>query len=169
MFKKFSHITRHELCANECNIRSCLGNKFFRGIIFPNTIWFKSPGKRTNSILPGSSNVIRVLLKTMICRVLINLPMDEIVAFHDDVIKWKQFPRYWPFAWGILRSPVNSPRKYQWRGTLMFSLICAWINAWVNNREADDLRRHRGHYDVIVMFADDIFVCIFVKETFVFD
>ena len=45
----------------------------------------------------------------------------------------------------------NSPHKGQWRGALMFSLICAWINAWVNNREAVDLRRHRAHYDVIVM------------------
>ena len=33
----------------------------------------------------------------------------------------------------------------------MFSLICVWINAWVNNREAGDLGRHRGHYDVNVM------------------
>ena len=47
--------------------------------------------------------------------------------------------------------PVNSPHKGQWRGALMFSLICAWISDWVNNREAGDLRRHRGHYDVIVM------------------
>ena len=44
---------------------------------------------------------------------------------------------------GIHRSPVNSPHKGQWRGTLMFSLICAWINAWVNNREAGDLGLHR--------------------------
>ena len=35
----------------------------------------------------------------------------------------------------------------------MFSLICVWINGWVNNREAGDLRRHLGHYDVIVMFC----------------
>ena len=33
----------------------------------------------------------------------------------------------------------------------MFSLICAWINDLVNNREAGDLRCHRGHYDVNVM------------------
>ena len=32
-----------------------------------------------------------------------------------------------------------------------FSLICAWINRWENNREAGDLRRHRSRYDVIVM------------------
>ena len=32
-----------------------------------------------------------------------------------------------------------------------FSLICTWINDWVNNREAGDLRRHRAHYDVIIM------------------
>ena len=47
--------------------------------------------------------------------------------------------------------PVNSPHKGQWRGALMFSLICARINNWVNNCETGDLRRHRGHYDVIVM------------------
>ena len=33
---------------------------------------------------------------------------------------------------------------------LVFSLICAWINGWVNTREAGDLRRHRAHCDVIV-------------------
>ena len=33
----------------------------------------------------------------------------------------------------------------------MFSLICVWINDWVKNREAGDLRRYRAHYDVIVM------------------
>ena len=54
--------------------------------------------------------------------------------------------------------PVNSPHKGQWRGALMFSLIYAWINDWVNNREAGDLRRHRGHYDVIVMGSDDSLV-----------
>ena len=70
---------------------------------------------------------------------------------HDDVIKWKHFPRYWPFVRGIHRSTVNSPHKGQWRGALMFSLICAWINDWVNNGEAGDLRRHLAHYDVIVM------------------
>ena len=47
--------------------------------------------------------------------------------------------------------PVNSPHKGQWRGALMFSLIYAWINDWVNNREAGDLRCHRGHCDVDVM------------------
>ena len=45
------------------------------------------------------------------------------------------------------------PHKGQWRGVSMFSLICSWINARVNNREAGDLRRHRAHYDVIVMLV----------------
>ena len=52
---------------------------------------------------------------------------------------------------GIHRSPVNSPHKGQWRGALMFSLICAWMNGWVNIGEAGDLRRHRIYHDVIVM------------------
>ena len=41
---------------------------------------------------------------------------------HDA--KWKHFPHYWPFVRGIHRSPANSPHKGQWRGALMFSLIC---------------------------------------------
>ena len=75
---------------------------------------------------------------------------------HDDVIKWKHFPRYWPFVRGIHRSPVNSPHKGQWRAALMFTLICARINGWVNNREAGDLRRYRAHYDVIVMWLQGL-------------
>ena len=70
---------------------------------------------------------------------------------HDDVIKWKHFPRYWPFVREIHRSSVNSPHKGQWRGALMFSLICVWINGWVNSREAGVLRRYGAHYDVTVM------------------
>ena len=65
-----------------------------------------------------------------------------------DVIKWKHFPPYWPFVRGMHRSPVNSPHKGQWRGALMFSLIRVWINGWVNNREAGELRRYLAHYDV---------------------
>ena len=47
--------------------------------------------------------------------------------------------------------PVKSPHKGQWRRALIFSLICAWINDWVNNHEAGDSRRHHGHHDVNVM------------------
>ena len=75
------------------------------------------------------------------------------ILHHNDVVKWKHFPRYWPFVRGIQRSPVNSPHKGQWRGALMFSLICARINGWVNNGEAGDLRRSRAYYDVTVMIT----------------
>ena len=75
--------------------------------------------------------------------------------------------RRWPSSWwrhqmetffallalcaGNSRSTVNSPHKGQWRGALMFSLICASLNDWINTREAGDLRRYRTHYDVIVI------------------
>ena len=75
------------------------------------------------------------------------------LAHHDDVIKWKHFPRYWPFVRGIHRSP----QKGQWRGALMFSFICVWVDGWVNNRGAGDLRRYRAHYDVIVMRNDNFY------------
>ena len=47
---------------------------------------------------------------------------------HDDVIKWKHFPRYWPFLRGIHRSPVNSPHKGQWGGALTFSFFDLHLN-----------------------------------------
>ena len=71
------------------------------------------------------------------------------LLLHDDIMKRKHFPRYWPFVRGIHRWPVNSPYKGQWRRALMFSLIYAGINFWVNNREAGDLRCHRAHYDAL--------------------
>ena len=92
------------------------------------------------------------------------LPSDaHISQRHDDVIKWKHFPRYWPFVRRIHRSLINSPHKGQWRGALMFSSICAWINGWINNGEVGDLRRHRAHYDVIVMELDCIW-SVFIKQ-----
>ena len=63
---------------------------------------------------------------------------DDELSRRDVVIKWKHFPRYWPFVRGIHRSTVNSPHKSQWRGALMFSFICAQVNGWVNKREAGD-------------------------------
>ena len=64
--------------------------------------------------------------------------------------------------WNIFRVIVNlcgefsghrwiPPHKGQWRGNLMFSSICAQINGCVIVHEAGDLRRHRAHYDVMVM------------------
>ena len=75
------------------------------------------------------------------------------IEIPDDVIKWKYLPGCWPFVQGIHQSPVNFPHKGQQHGALMFSLIRAWINGWVNNREAGDLRRHCTQYDVIVMWS----------------
>ena len=79
------------------------------------------------------------------------LPLIKMCSKHDDVIQWKHFPHYWPFVRGIHRSPVNYPHKGQWRGALLFSLICASTYGWVNNRDAGTLRRNHAHYDVRVM------------------
>ena len=61
---------------------------------------------------------------------------------HDDVIKWRHFPSCGELTghrWIHLR-PV--------RHSFIFSLICAWINTWVNSHEAGNLSRHRAHCDV---------------------
>ena len=102
----------------------------------------------------------------MFIRVVITYPWPTIdagfayLSLHEDVIKWKHFPRYWPFVRGIHRSQVNSPHKGQWRGALMFTLICVWKNGCVNNREAGDLRRYCAHYDVTVMCKTGLWTTI---------
>ena len=82
---------------------------------------------------------------------------QNIEYCHDEMESWwrnqmETFSALLALCLGKSPVPVNSPRKGQWRGTLMFSLICAWINDWVNNRHAGDLRRHCVHYDVNVMY-----------------
>ena len=91
----------------------------------------------------------------MACRIDVHF----LTTLYDDVIKWKHFPRYWPFVRGIHWSPVGSPHKGQWRGALMFSLICAWTDGLVNNRDAGYLRSHCVHYDVTAMY-------LFLNSTF---
>ena len=128
-------------------------------VIFNVGVWFcplhnivNHPG---TSFLPRHNSDIRLILKYATQHKWLHVhsvqPREGIRSPHDDVIKWKHFPRYWPFVRGIHRSPANSPHKGQCSGALMFSLICAWINGWVNNREAGDLRGHLAHYDVSVM------------------
>ena len=72
-------------------------------------------------------------------------------CWHDDVIKWKHLPRYWPIVRRIHRSTVNSPHIGLWSAAMRFSLICTRIKSWVNTVDAGDFRRHRPHYDVTVM------------------
>ena len=91
------------------------------------------------------------------------LRISETIPGHEDVIKWKHFPRYWPFVRGIHRVTGEFPTQRPVTRSFDVSLICTWtqktvpevINVWVNNRETGDLKRHRAHYDVIVMQPSD--------------
>ena len=117
-----------------------------------------------------------ILLPLFMCNRTNKLKLKQIADIwqaHDDVIKWKHFPRYWPFVQGIHRSPVNSPHNGQWRGALMFYLICTGINGSVNNDEACVLRGHPAHYDVTVMHHFEMlfyrfffFLCMAIMSTF---
>ena len=58
--------------------------------------------------------------------------------------------------------------SHQWiprtNSSFAVSLVCAWINGWVNNREVGDLRRHLVHYDVSVMACRHRSNCILVLD-----
>ena len=74
---------------------------------------------------------------------------------HDDVIKWKHFPRHWPFVSGIHWSPVDSPSQRP--VTPSFGV---YFDLRLNKqlgKQSGDLRRHRAHYDATVMVLG---VCI---------
>ena len=91
------------------------------------------------------SNVQNFLLKSPVFH------FQNFSVPHDDVIKWKHFPRNWPFVRGIHRSRWIPHTKASDAELWCFFFICVWINGWVNNREAGELRPDRGHYDVNVM------------------
>ena len=77
---------------------------------------------------------------------LISAPNTLGKHIHDDVIKWKHFPRYWRFVRGIHRSAVNSPHTKVSDAELCYFLWSApEKNGWVRTREAGDLSRHRVH------------------------
>ena len=86
-------------------------------------------------------------------RVTIQLFNNRPLQINYDVIKWKHFPRFWPFCVGNSTVTGGSPHKGQWREALMFSLIYAWINGWTNNRDAGEFRGHCAHYDAAVMLC----------------
>ena len=74
------------------------------------------------------------------------------LSLHDDVIKRKHFPRYWPFVWeftGHRWIPLTKASDAE----LWCFPTYAWTNGWVNNRYAGDLGRNRAHYDVTVMIV----------------
>ena len=85
----------------------------------------------------------------------LNCGLIHDTLYYANVTWWRHqmetFSALLAICTGIHRSPVNSPHKGQWCGALMFSLICVWINGWVNNREAGDLRRYHDHCDFIDM------------------
>ena len=93
-------------------------------------------------------------------------PGDYFISFRYTVAWWRHQMETFSMLLALSagnspvtsESPVNSPHKGQWHGALVFHLICAWINGWVNIRKAGDLRCHRAHYDVIVMLQSVAYI-----------
>ena len=91
--------------------------------------------KRLQILLSRSGKRFHVMMSSWVSHVKTGC-VWKVRVCRDDVIRWKNFPRYWPFVRGIHRSPVNSLHT---------------MYGWANNGDAGDLRRHLAHYDVITM------------------
>ena len=149
-------VGRDEIDVTTNSFQHSTGSVWFSFIEFGACLWETFV---TMSIVP---KVVQTIFPPHLSRLIANItsadynilfckPWQRGTIWRDDVIKWKRVPRYWPFVRGIHRSSVNSAHKGQWRGALMFSLICAWRNGGVNNGDAGDLRRHRAQYGDTVM------------------
>ena len=87
--------------------------------------WVSIRHQNINALDPGDVLTMLLLQIANSCWWFISWRLLKETPSHDDVMKWKHIPRYWPFVRGIHRWPVNSPHKGQWHRALMFSLICA--------------------------------------------
>ena len=101
------------------------------GLLSPQEISLYSPGRygwyhkcfKRNLFIDILSTFKRIVLRPILMISPYGTGNDLVSSgnkpLHDDVIKWKHFPRYWPFVRGIHRSPVNFHHKGQWHGALM--------------------------------------------------
>ena len=117
-------------------------------------------------LLPGYamshkySPVFVIVFKIVIQCILIFLGIHVVYA-PSGLLHWRWVNPWWrhqmetfsalpAICAGNSPVPGEFPTQGQWRGALMFTLNCAEINGWVNNREAGDLCplwRHRNAYD----------------------
>ena len=109
------------------------------------TMFVAFNGRNSSTEVPGLHVIIRTDDTTRAVCIWKKLHWHMMTSSNGNIF------RVMAFVGGIHWSPVDSPHKVQWRGALIFSLICAWTNVGANNRDAGDLRRHRTHYDVTVM------------------
>ena len=96
----------------------------------------------------NSQNLCPNQYKTFLRKLIIIL--ETIILQLTVIIHWCNSAAWWRHQMETF-SALLAPHKGQWRGAMMFCLICVWIDGWVNNGEAGDLRRYRAHYDVTVM------------------
>ena len=126
--------------------------------------WYPPLAHKSQNIIDYKSTLVQVMAwhsRLIMIRITLSFSVVTIALLpfltvatrnniYDGVIKWKHFPLNC-LCVGNSQITVNSPHKGQWRGALMFSLICTRTNVWVNNRDAGDLRLHWAHYDITVM------------------
>ena len=89
----------------------------------------------------------------------LNRPMgfrrSNVGLVHVDVIRWKHFPRYWPFVRGIHRSPVDF--SLQRPVTRSFEVF---FDLSLNKRLSKHLRQRRVQFDVTAWQTMEIWIWI---------
>ena len=89
-------------------------------------------------------------IKIETCNAVFSLQRSESQRHQMETLS-----RYWPFVREFTGHRWIPLTKASDAGALMFSLIRAWPNVWVNNRDTGDLTCHRTHNDVTSMRCGD--------------
>ena len=105
------------------------------------TGWLKEPGHQQPWYWHNFSTTNNYNLADRRCLSLVTLTCNTMMTSSNGNI----------FHITGLCVPNSICHKAQWRGALMFSLICAWTNVWVNMLSASNLRHHCTHCDITLM------------------
>ena len=104
-------------------------------------------------IYSGKMNILSFMCQ--IYGLLLSVRMSEVKPNSWWRHQMETFSVLLAFCAGNSPDPGEFPSQRPVAWSFDVFLICAWINGWVNNGEASDLRRHRAHYDVTVMYSSD--------------
>ena len=117
-------------------------------------VWYCININKTRPIRSPSNSLALSLKKwTLFCSWFLTWFLILDLWFHCDIPWWRHQMETFSALLAICagNSPVTGEFPAQRPVTRSFDVFCAWINGWVNNLEANDLRRYRAHYDVTVM------------------
>ena len=160
----------HVICIGGTTVRRSLYN-VARNTKQPSVNWLGNASRYGNRYgywrngfpsVQSESSIVKLQIITLFSWYVLHMfDNKHCLWMHSDVIKWKQFPRYWPFR-EDLTGKFHSQMPVM--GSVDVFLTFAWTNYWANHRDAGHLRRHHAHFNVNLLILS-VFVTLWEEYT----